>query len=639
MEHAQLLQLAGIIVLGVASQYLAHFLKLPSIIVLLLVGLLVGPIMHRFGGPHLDPDHLLGDLLMPIVSLSVALILYEGGLTLRLKELPGGARVLGKLVTLGALITWVGATLGAHFIIGFDWRLSILLGAILVVTGPTVVNPLVRHIKPSGLAGPILRWEGIVIDPIGAVLAVLVFETLMKDATGLDVLTALLRTIFIGGALGLAAAGLLVIILKKYWVPDALANPVSMSLVLIAFVCANWVQDQSGLLAVTMMGIALANQRWVDIGHIMEFKENLRTLLLGVLFIVLAARVDLDALVQVGLASIAFAAFLIVLVRPAGVFASTVASPLNWRERTFIAWMAPRGVVAAAVSSVFSIALAALAVSGPALAAPPVPAPGAMPTDQGRLLVPVTFAVIIVSVAFYGITAPIVARRLGLAVSRPQGILIAGAHAWARDIATALKDRGVPVVLVDTNRRNVVQARLAGLDARAGGILAEDVIASLDMTHLGRLLALTPNNEVNALAAQHFTAHFGRAEVYQLATGDRGENGDVPIAHNGRTLFSREATFTALSARTGAGAELRITPLSDEFGYDDYLEQYGRRAVPLFILGAPGGGGAGANGASAAAAAAGGGGTRVKVVTADEASTPQPGQSIMALVDPAPEPA
>lgn len=645
MHHTELLQLAGIVVVGVGCQYVAHFLKLPAIIILLLVGLVVGPILERLGAPHLDPDHLLGDLLMPIVSLSVALILYEGGLTLRFKDIPGGGRVVGKLVTVGALITWLGAALGARFIVGFDWRLSILLGAILVVTGPTVVNPLVRHIKPSGLSGPILRWEGIVIDPIGAMLAVLVFEALMLDATGFRVIESLLLTVFIGGALGLVAAGLLVLLLKKYWVPDSLANPLSMSLALLAFVLSNVMQAESGLLAVTVMGIALANQRWVDVRHIAEFKENLRTLLLGVLFIVLAARVDLSALMQVGLASLAFTAFLIFVVRPASTFASTTKSPLTWKERTFIAWLAPRGVVAAAVSSVFSIALAGLATSNPAdvdsVAEAMQPAQEAAGGGQAELLVPVTFAVIITTVAFYGFTTPLVARRLGLAVSRPQGLLIAGAHQWARELASLLQDRGVPVALVDTNRRNVVRARLAGLNARAGGILAEDVLASLDMTHMGRLLALTPNNEVNTLAAQHFTSHFGRAEVYQLATGERdaaavgaGEGG---LTHAGRTLFSKEATFAAIAARFEAGAELHATPLSDEFTYDDYLEKYGRRALPMFVLGTAGGGGGGggsggANGTPGGGAAAGG--TRVRIVVADEPATPQPGQSVVALIDP-----
>jgi len=293
------------------------------------------------------------------------------------------------------------------------------------------------------------------------------------------------------------------------------------------------------------------------------------------------------------------------------VFVSTARSPLSWKQRAFISWMAPRGIVAAAVASVFSISLADRVAASEADHLVRIAA-------QVERVTPVTFVVIIATVAVYGLTAPLLARRLKIADSRPQGVLMVGAHPWARELAKALKGRGINVLMVDTNRQNVAAARLAGLPARAGGILSEEVVGALDLTGIGRLLALTPNHEVNALAAQRFTGPFGRAEVYQLSPGENKEAADIAHGHGGRVLFSKDATFAAMASRFGAGAQIRTTTLSEEFDFGDYLKKYGARAVPLFVIGSGG---------------------RLRVIAADDTAEPQPGQSIMALVDKDAEPA
>lgn len=356
MSSAQILfGVTLIIVLGVAAQWLAWRLHVPSILLLLLFGFLGGPIAGQ-----LQPDALFGELLLPFVSVSVGLILYEEGLSLRLTELPKVGGVVRNLVTTGAFVTWAISTLASAWLFDLPGELAVLLGAILVVTGPTVIQPLLQHIRPSGATGSILKWEGIVIDPVGALLAVLVFEAVsageLREATA-HVLGGVLKTIIVGGGLGVVAAGMLSFALRRYWVPDFLQNAVSLMLVLATFAASNAAQHESGLFAATVMGITLANQRSVDVRHIVEFKENLRVLLISGLFIVLAARLEVSSLLAVSFRGMVLVLLLVAVARPLCVWVSTVRSKLSAKERLFLSAMAPRGIVAAAVASVFAIRL------------------------------------------------------------------------------------------------------------------------------------------------------------------------------------------------------------------------------------------------------------------------------------------
>ena len=270
-------QLAAVIILGIGTQWLAWWIKLPSILLLLLCGFIAGPITG-----YLQPAELLGELLLPVVSVSVAIILFEGGLTLNLVDLTKIRRVLINLVSVGVLATWVVAAGAAYYIVGLELPLAILLGAILTVSGPTVVLPLLRHVQPVGHVNSLLRWEGIVVDPVGATLAVIVFEAItakQSEASNYLVMAAVLKTLLIGGALGYLGARLVTILLSHHWIPDFLQNPVTLMLVVATFTVSNHFQEESGLLAVTLMGIWLANQKTVSVKHIVEFKENLRVLL------------------------------------------------------------------------------------------------------------------------------------------------------------------------------------------------------------------------------------------------------------------------------------------------------------------------------------------------------------------------
>lgn len=590
-----LVALAGVVVLGIATQWIAWRLRVPAIPLLLLAGFAAGSLTG-----FLDPDALLGDLLFPIVSLSVAIILFEGGLSLNVAELREIGGVVRNLVTVGALVTWAASAALAYLLLDLDIGIAVLLGAILIVTGPTVIVPMLRHIRPSPRIGSTVKWEGIVNDPIGAILAVLVFEVIVSGGLGRGAEVAaigIVKVTVAGGLFGLLGAGLIVLLLKQYWIPDFLQSPATLSAVLAVFTGSNLVHSESGLLAVTVMGSALASQKLVTVRHIIEFKENLRVLLISVLFIILAARLPLTDPAYTNPGSLLFFAALIILVRPAAVALSTWRSILTWRERVFLGLIAPRGIVAAAVASLFSLELGKLGYPG---------------ADK---LAPIMFLLIVGTVAVYGIAAGPAARWLKVASPNPQGTLLVGASPWVRAVAQSLQKQNVKVRLVDSNWTNVAAARHAGLEANYANVLSERVIDELQLDGLGRLLALTPNDEVNALAALHFAEVFGRSNVFQLAPEqpERGTKAtSLPRHLRGRLLFAADATYAKIAARYEAGAVVKQTPLTEEFDYNKFRSHYGEAALPLFAIRDS---------------------REVVVFVSASPATPKPGQTLISLVD------
>lgn len=573
-----LLYLALIPALGLAAQWLAWRTSLPSILLLLLFGVVLGQFVRpdNFLMELTHGDLLAGpEILFPLVSLSVAVIMFEGGLSLKLGELRDAGNATLRLCTIGALITLCGVSVAAHTCLGFSWKVSILLGAILTVTGPTVIGPLLRQVRPSRRVAATLKWEGIIIDPIGAVLAVLVFEHLIGEALENAFLPAalmLLKTALLGIALGVAGGYLLTTAFRRFWMPDHLHGVCTLAVGLLLFAISNTFAHESGLITVTVLGLWLTNQHHFDIEHIVEFKENLRTLLIGCLFIVLGSRVDLADVAAVGWPGLWFLVILIVLIRPISVFVSLIGTQLNWREKAFIAGLAPRGIVAAAVSSVFALELERSAGT--------VAIPGA---DQ---LATVTFLVIVGTVAVYGIAAAPLAKFLQLADQKTNGVLVVGAEAWVRDFALELKRCGLPVVLVDTNYNKVAKANIAGLDGVCANILNEAARGELPLAGIGKILAMTPNDEVNSLAIRECRAMFGRAGAYQLTF--RTENAHVRRGMNkhlmGRELFGEGLTFTKLRDMHALGATFKTTTLTEEFSYADFQEKYQEGSTLIGVI-------------------------------------------------------
>jgi NhaP-type Na+/H+ or K+/H+ antiporter len=571
-EHI-LIALAAVLVLGVGAHWLAWRVRVPAILPLLVVGLLVGPgAVAATGKKLLDPDALFGGLLLPCVSLSVAVILFEGGLSLRLSELKDVGHVVRNLCSGGVLITWglVAFTAWALGLLGPS--LALLLGAILTVTGPTVIGPLLQHVRMRGPAATVLKWEGIVVDPIGAMLALLVFE--VAQATTLEhgatvAAMAFVGTIVVGGIAGALGGVFLVECVRRHWCPDFLENAVALMVVIGVYAGSNALQEESGLLAVTVLGILVANRlREQELRHIVEFKENLKVLLLSSLFIVLAARLGLDDLrAALGWRSFLFVAVLIAVIRPLSVAASTIGPGLTKAERLYVGAMAPRGIIACAVSAVFALRLEQ-AGHPEALALPSL-----------------TVLVIVITVSVYGLLSAPLARRLGLADPNPQGLLVLGAHPWARHLAQVLKKEGVEVLLIDNNYGNVAQANIEGLRALHANVLSEYVISELDLGGIGRLLAMTPNDEVNALATERLGHLVGRANVFQLAPRALGSSKHDPTHHHRvHYLFGVDETFWRLSERFEEGAALKTTRLGPEFTYVQWRATYGGEGLPLFVL-------------------------------------------------------
>ncbi len=607
------------LVLGSAAQWLGWRFRVPSILLLLAIGFIAGPLARQitpslFGRPiSLNLNELLpSEALLGLVSLSVGIILFEGGLTLNFRDIAGVRRVVLMLVSVGALVTWGLSSLLAYFTLGLSPRMAVLLGAVLIVTGPTVIGPLLRFVRPTGKAGSILRWEGIVIDPIGAMVTVLVFEIISSGitmnsgqaamSTAGAMLHGVLLTSACGTLIGLTAATLLTVGIARFAIPDHLHVPITLSLVVAAFAGSNLLVDESGLFTTTVMGMAMANQRRARIRHIVEFKEIVTTILIASLFIVLSSRIELSSLKEMGWGVFVFVAALILMVRPLSVLVSTAKSSLSLNERLFISWMAPRGIVAASVASVFALKLQAKGV------------------NEARLLLPFTFSVVAMTVIVYGLSAAPLARRLGLSRGGQAGFLIIGGGLFGRELAKLLLQEKADVLLVDTNLDNIRQARLNGVPVVAANALSTQVIERISLSPIGRMLALTANHEVNALAAVQYARAFGRENVFQIPETPKHDASAArkltatEVDHElvGRTLFDPRATAQVIEDRMADGAKLSKTRMTREFDFKAFKEMHRDSAIPLLVISDTG----------------------VRPIATDTAPAIEPGMSLVSLMSP-----
>lgn len=571
-SHFLQISLVAIITMGVFSAWLANRLKLPSILLLILAGLVAGPFM---GWIHVDK--ILGDLIGPVIQLAVAIILFEGGLTLNIADLKKIGKPVRGLLTIGIIITFALTTLSAKYFLDFGWSMSLLIGSILIVTGPTVIAPMLRLIKPSGKSGSILKWEGIVIDPIGVMIAVLVFEIIIIRnplEVPLVTLITVFKTILFGGGIGFLSAWLLIKIFRFHLVPHYLQNAFTFMVVLLSFAVANEFQEEAGLLTVTIMGIMMASQNDVLIDHIVEFKENLQLLLIPSIFIILSSRIPAEAIDSISWNHGFFLISMIVLVRPISVFFSTLGTKLSWKEKLFLGWMAPRGIVAAAMASIFAIELKKFDF---------------LYYDQ---LVPTIFLIILGTVAVYGLTSGPLAYLLKIANPNPQGVLILGGSTWVRQFAKILLDHKIDIMIIDTNRENVLQAEKEGLPARQLNILTENSEEDIDLSSIGRLYAMTPNQEVNSIAAIRFAGILAKNKVYQLSSEERRSYRKKELSSDirGRILFSSGMTYEFIQKKLDEGAKIGYRQVNAE---DVKMQDNPERVpqdlvVPLAII-TPGG--------------------------------------------------
>ena len=564
MPESTLLVLASIGVLGLIAQWLAWWLKLPAILFLLLFGLIAGPVTG-----WIRPDDLFGDLLFPLVSLGVAVILFEGALTLRLHEIRGHGTVVRNLVTVGMLINGGIIALAANQFMGLSWQVAAVFGAMVSVTGPTVIVPILRTVRPKASVANILRWEGILIDPLGALLAVLVFEFVVSGQEEQATLLVFGKVLALGGGLGALGAAMIATILKRHLLPEYLINMATLILVLMIFALSNSLVEESGLLAVTVMGAILANWKGINTEGILDFKEHLSLLLISALFVVLAARIEPRQFLDLGWGMAGVLVVVLLVARPLSVWISAIGSSLDWREKALLSWVAPRGIVAAAVSALFALKLESRGYA------------------EAGLLKPLTFVVILATVILQSFTARWVARKLGVAEPEPKGILIVGANRLARAIGKALSERGYTVLLADTSWDDIKAARMDGLPTYFGNPVSEHADRHLDLVGLGRLFALSPRPALNALACIRYRPEFGGNHIFTVRNPEEesgSEKRKLVNAYQSDKLFTSKATFFHLNRSLAEGARIKATALTANFDYDAYRAQNAETAIAMFAF-------------------------------------------------------
>jgi NhaP-type Na+/H+ or K+/H+ antiporter len=564
MPENILFAFALVVFFGVAGQWLAWRVKLPSIIFFLFIGALAGPILGL-----IDPDKFLGDLLFPFVSMGVAIILFEGGLTLKFKSVKGLTKTIYSLLTIGISLTWIIVSVATHYLIGLSWELAILFGALMTVTGPTVIKPLLKTVRPNADIANILHWEGVILDVMGAILIVLVFEFIVSGESGENIPVVLALVVSTGLFAGVIGGYILAFLLRHFLLPFQLQQVFTLALVLVVFSLSNIIAHESGLLAVTIMGMILANLKDVDTQEILIFKEKLSLLFISVLFILLSARLDLDALFGMGWPALVLLAIIIFVARPVSVFFSTLFSPLKWNSRILLSWIAPRGIIAAAVSALFAMRLESLGYA------------------DAELLVPLTFMVIISTILVYGTTAKPLALWLDVRESDPTGMLIVGANPVSRQIAKSLDEQNFSVRVTDTNWENIFKAQMMGLDTYYGNIISDHAQEHMKLTGIGGLLSLSANTTLNALACEHFKTDFGPKNIYYLLNSqekDLEKNKTLHKASGGRQLFCENVSYTKLASLISNGAKVKITTLSQEYTFSDYLAQDDKKMIELFYV-------------------------------------------------------
>lgn len=564
-EHI-VVTIVSVAALGVAAQWIAWRLKMPAIIFLAAFGLVVGP-----GLGLIDPSRDFGEFLRPVVSLCVAIILFEGGLSLQLSELKEAAAGVRRLVYLGVPLAWVFCSVCGHFVGGLDWPVSLVFGAIMVVTGPTVIMPMLRQAGLNRRTASYLKWEGIVNDPIGALLAVLVFQFFIFRQSGsgwsevaAGIGLAISSGLILGGIGGWAIAKAM----RAGMVPEYLKSPVLLGLVLVVYTVSNLIQHEAGLLSVTIMGIVVGNMNLPGIGDLKRFKEYITIMLVSVVFVSLTADLDLASLGAIGWRGTALILAILFIARPMAIMLATIGAGMQLNERLLLSWIAPRGIVAAATAGVM----------GPSL------------VDAGYnadVLLPLVFAIIFATVFGHGLSLNWLSAKLGLSSKHRDGVLIVGASPWTVELGRTLHEIGVNVLIVDSSWHNLRPARLAGIPVFYGEILSEFAEESVELAHVRTVLAATSNDAYNALVCTALAPEVGQQRVLQLALGGSEPEEDpkaLARPRRGGVAFHPDAYFESLWRNYVRGWKFSKTRLSDEYGYRDFTNDLPSDAVQILLM-------------------------------------------------------
>lgn len=572
-----LLSLTSILVLAMFCQWLAWRCRLPAILFLLLAGISIGPFstyLFNISDKLLDPELIFGkDLLYPMISVSVAIILFEGSMTLKFNEFKEVGRSVTYLVTIGLLLTIVMSTLLARITMGFSWQIAALLGSITSVSGPTVVVPILKSIRPSKNLSKIIRWEGMLIDPIGAFLSAIVLTAI----SGISQFYALqqialqiLQMIVLGVGLGIFAGYLLGFILSRHLVPEFLCNLLTLSFIVGLFTIGNYFSKATGLAAVTAMGVMLGNMKSSSIEEVVDFKEHLSVLLISALFIILSANLTFARLEEILLPAVIFILSLQFIVRPTSVFICTYNSGLSLSEKILLSWVYPRGIVVAAVAALFSAKL----INDMGM------------VNEGDYLSTVAFLVIIGTVLIQSITAPFLAKILKVSVPDSRGFLIIGANKFAREIAKALKQQDLFIMLADINWQSCQAAQDEGLPCYYGSVTSEQADWHLDMIGIGRILGLSGHDHLNTLSAVKYAREFGTGSIFLLpASNESIEKPSEELNHiYSKRFLPNKYTYSYIKELMDAGAMITTIYVTTKFLWEDYKKRHQDQIVPLFAV-------------------------------------------------------
>ncbi|WP_375208009.1 cation:proton antiporter [Hyphococcus sp.] len=563
-------------VLGIGAQWLAWRLNLPAIVLMALAGIIAGPVLGIFSSPDAPPgtppmEALFGDFYRPIIAVAVAVILFEGGLQLNFSDLRGLTRGVRRLVFPGVLIAWFLGAMASYLIAGLTWQAALLFGGVMVVTGPTVIIPLLRQSKLNPRPATLLKWEGIINDPIGALLAVLVYEFLVigdHGGTSVEIISSLILASTLALGFGYAFGRFTAAAFRRGWVPEYLKPPVLLALVLVCFEIANLMQEEGGLLSVTAMGVTLANSRIASINDLRLFKENIAVLLVSGVFIILTANLTVETLRVLDWSAFWFLIVMLFVVRPLTVFISTMGSGLPWKERLLVGWIAPRGIVAVAVSSFFGASLTAAGYL------------------DGDKLIALAFAMVFATVVLHGFSISPLAKALDLASRERPGVLIVGASPFSAALAAKLKEMEVPVTVADASWRRLRPVRLANVPTYYGEILSEVTEHHVDLNRYGYLLALGGNEAHNALVATDLAPELGRASIYQVNARGKDEEDRKALSYTlqGRTFLHNGAPLDELVRRHYSGWIFQRTKISEEYPPEQYKKDLGQEGEIILIM-------------------------------------------------------
>lgn len=559
------------------AQWFAWKFKIPAILPLILIGLLVGPIAAEFlskdGTKWIEPiwngknGLFPGDGLYYFVSLAISIVLFEGGLTLKRSEIKTVGPVITKLITLGSAITFFGAGIVAHYIFNLNLDLSFLFSGLIIVTGPTVITPILRNIPLKKDVSTVLKWEGILIDPIGALVAVLVFEFISVGGGSGFTKVALMefgKILLFGTTFGFTFAHALAFFINKKLIPHYLLNVVSLSAVLLVFVLSEIFAHESGLLAVVVMGMVLGNSKLENLKELLYFKESLSILLISMLFILLSANINIeDLMLLYTWKTASLFAIVVFVIRPIAVFASTRNSKLKVNEKLFISWVGPRGIVAAGIASLFGSKLMKQGVEG------------------AEYITPLVFMIVLGTVLFNATTARLFAKMVGVFLKSSNAILIIGASSPARLIAKYLKENGKRVILIDANNDYVDKAVKSDLDAFRIDIYNEDLSDNIELNDVGYLLAMTSSEAVNQYALDNFSTSFGEHGSYRLSTSDEIINTKEPLDK----VFTYKDDYINLIEAYRDSPKINEVVIASEEDYKTMISKTFDlvKSVPLFV--------------------------------------------------------